>query len=157
MHGSARKLFLGVLLTVLCLALFVPAAWAADGDVTVTVGPTPIENGSCLGANDITVENGLFAVSFAVDSTPPWGVPNGSILDGATYDAAGNLNDRLTLVDFLPNGWAAWPNTYQNIDVLRWTPPTSSSCRSSATTWGSSWSRPSVSRRAAASSPSTPS
>jgi hypothetical protein len=122
MHGSARKLFLGVLLTVLCLALFVPAAWAADGDVTVTRGPTPIENGSCLGANDITVENGLFAVSFAVDSTPPWGVPNGSILDGATYDTAGNLNDRLTLVDFLPNGWAAWPNTYQNIDVIVDTP-----------------------------------
>ena len=104
MHGSTRKLFLGVLLTVLCLALFVPAAWAADGDVTLTYGPTPIENGSCLGAGDITVENGLFAVSFAVDSTPPWGVPKGSILDGATYDAAGNLNDRLTLVDFLPNG-----------------------------------------------------
>lgn len=122
MHGSARRLFLGVLLTVLCLTLLAPAAWAADGDVTVTRGPTPIENGSCLGANDITVENGLFAVSFAVDSTPPWGVPNGSILDGATYDAAGNLNDRLTLVDFLPNGWAAWPNTYQNIGVLVDTP-----------------------------------
>ena len=117
MHGSTRKLFLGVLLTVLCLALFVPAAWAADGDVTLTYGPTPIENGSCLGAGDITVENGLFAVSFAVDSTPPWGVPKGSILDGATYDAAGNLNDRLTLVDFLPNGWAAWPNTYQTIST----------------------------------------
>lgn len=83
----------------------------------MTVGPTPIENGSCLGANDITVENGLFAVSFAVDTTPPWGVPKGSILDGATYDAVGNLNDRLTLVDFLPNGWAAWPSTYQTIST----------------------------------------
>ncbi len=25
--------------------------------------------------------------------------------------------DRLTLVDFLPNGWAAWPNTYQTVTV----------------------------------------
>ncbi len=118
MHGSTRKLVLGVLLTILCLALFVPAAWALEApDVTVTRGPTPIENGSCLGDDDITVENGIFAVSFAVDTAPPWGVPKGSILDGATYDAAGNLNDRLTLVDFLPNGWAAWPNTYQNISI----------------------------------------
>ncbi len=118
MHRSAQRLFLGVLLTVLCLALLAPAAWANGApDVTVAIGPTPIENGSCLGANDITVENGLFAISFAVDTAPPWGVPKGSILDGATYDAAGNLNDRLTLVDFLPNGWAAWPNTYQNISI----------------------------------------
>jgi hypothetical protein len=115
---AARRLVLGVLFFVLCLALAAPAAWAVDDpDVTVSIGATPIVNGSCVGSDDITVENGIFAVSFARESTPPWGVPKGSILDGAVYDANGVLNDRITLIDYLPNGWAAWPNTYQKVTV----------------------------------------
>ena len=116
-HIGMRRLLLTVVLALLLLAVPASAALAADPDVTVTTGPTAITNGSCLGANDLTIDNGYFAIAIAVDTTPPWGVPNGSILDGTTITNGVWGRDKLTLVDNLPNAWAAWPNTYQNIAV----------------------------------------
>ncbi len=116
-HIGTRKLIVGLVLTLLLLMAPASAALAAGDPVTVTTGPTAITNGSCLGANDITIDNGLFAIAIAVDTAPPWGVPLGSILDGTTIKDGVWGTDRLTLVDFLPNAWAAWPNTYQNITV----------------------------------------
>jgi hypothetical protein len=113
-----KKLLVLTVLVVACLAVFTATAWAAsDPDVTLTTGPTAIVNGSCVGANDITVSNGYLAIAVAVDSVPPWGVPTGSILDGTTIKDGVWGSDRLTLVDFLPNAWAAWPNTYQTVTV----------------------------------------
>ena len=114
---STRKVLLGVVLIVVCLGLFAASALAADPNVSLQRGPTPIINGSCMGANDITISNGYLAISIAVDTVPPWGVPNGSILDGTIVKNGAIGPDRLTLVDFLPNGWAAWPNTYQKVTV----------------------------------------
>jgi len=115
---STRRVLVGVILVVVvCLGLFAATAFAADPDVILTRGATPIINGSCMGANDITVNNGYLAISVAVDTVPPWGVPNGSILDGTIVKDGAIGPDRLTLVDFLPNAWAAWPNTYQTVTV----------------------------------------
>jgi hypothetical protein len=98
---STRKVLLGIFALVVCLSLFTATAWAADPDVSLQRGPTPIANGSCIGANDITIDNGYLAISIAVDTVPPWGVPNGSILDGTT----------------ITGGWNAWPNTYQTVTI----------------------------------------
>ena len=66
----------------LILSLCVLMSCAApDAGVSVTIGPTPIPRGDALGPNDVTVNNGLFAVSFAVDTAPPWGVARGGIVD----------------------------------------------------------------------------
>lgn len=110
---------IAVLLALALTLAFSAAAMALDPDVTVTEGPTTIINGTCMGADDLTVQNGLFAIAIAVDTSPPWGVPKGSILDAALVkDGAPGL-DRLTLADFLPNAWAAWPSTYQTVEVTK--------------------------------------
>lgn len=93
-----------------------------DVPVTVTQGPTPIVNGSCVASDDITVRNGFLAISIANTSVPPWGVPNGSILDAAPIVDGKIQQDRITLVDFLPNAWAAWPNTYHNVSIVENSP-----------------------------------
>ncbi len=118
-RSHLKKLVVVVFLTLLFVALPASAALAVDPDVTLTKGPTAIVNGSCLGANDITISNGYFAIAIAADTTPPWGVPKGSILDGTTITDGVWGRDKLTLVDFLPNAWAAWPNTYQTITVAK--------------------------------------
>ena len=116
-HNGIWKLTVGVLLILLCVMATASAAFAADPDVSLKRGPTAIMNGSCTGAGDITVSNGYLAIAIAVDTAPPWGVPKGAILDGTTIKDGAWGNDRLTCVDFLPNAWAAWPNTYQRISV----------------------------------------
>ena len=118
-RSHLKKLVVVVFLTLLFVALSASAALAVDPDVTLTKGPTAIVNGSCLGVNDITISNGYFAIAIAADTTPPWGVPKGSILDGTTITDGVWGRDKLTLVDFLPNAWAAWPNTYQTITVTK--------------------------------------
>ena len=118
-HSHIKKLVVGVLLTLLCVVAPATAALAATSDVTLTEGPTAIVNGSCVGANDITISNEYLAIAIAVDTAPPWGVPKGSILDGTTIKDGVWGSDRLTVVDFLPNAWAAWPNTYQTIEIVQ--------------------------------------
>lgn len=99
-----RWAFLTVLLLVLLCV--VPGIGLANGynpadiPVTVEIGPTPIVNGSCLADDDITVQNGYFAISISNSTVPPWGVPNGSILDAAPVVNGEIQTDRVTLVDF---------------------------------------------------------
>lgn len=112
-----------VVLFIFLLALLVPtAAWAENAGVKIVVGPTPIINGSALGANDLTMFNENLAISIAVDTAPPWGVPKGSILDAAVIQNGAMQSDKITLIDFLPNAWAAWPNTYQKVTIAENTP-----------------------------------
>lgn len=118
-HSTTKRLVIAAVLTLLLLTVPASAALAVDPDVNLTTGPTTITNGSCLGANDITIDNGYFAIAIAVDTAPPWGVPKGSILDGTTITGGVWGRDKLTLVDFLPNAWAAWPNTYQTVTVTK--------------------------------------
>ena len=116
---NGARLVVALLLALTLTLVFAAAALAADPDVTVTEGPTTIINGTCMGAHDLTIQNGIFAIAVAVDTVPPWGVPNGSILDGALVKDGVPGLDRLTLVDYLPNAWASWPNTYQTVDVTK--------------------------------------
>lgn len=111
---SARLLF--------CLLLGMTAwkavAAAPEDPVEVLIGPTPIVAGDALHDTDITVENGLFALSFAVGSHPPWGVAPGGILDLAVRGPDGELSeDLVSLIDFMPDNWSSWGTTYQDIEV----------------------------------------
>ena len=49
----------------------------------VLTGPSPIPGAEAAGAGDITLMNERLAISFAVDSDAPWGLPKGSALDAA--------------------------------------------------------------------------
>lgn len=88
------------------------------GDVEVFRGPTPIPNGDAISESDITVQNEHFAISFAVESRPPWGVARGGILDLSILDRNGNYGEDIaSLIDFMPDNWSSWPTTYQNVTV----------------------------------------
>ena len=89
----------------------------AYADVTIVTGPTSIPRGDASGANDITVSNGIFAVAFAVDSAPPWGVARGGIVDIAILEGGEPGYDIASLADFMPNNWSSWPTTYQRVTV----------------------------------------
>jgi hypothetical protein len=86
--------------------------------VSVVIGPTPIPGGDAKGKTDITVCNQYFAASFAVETASPWGVAKGGILDiGIMRDGQAD-SDFVSLVDFMPNYWSAWPTSYQNVEVI---------------------------------------
>ena len=91
----------------------------AEQALRVVVGPTPIPSGDALGANDITVSNKFFALSFAVDTASPWGVARGGILDIEIFREGQLERDFVSLVDFMPNYWSAWPTSYQRVEVLQ--------------------------------------
>jgi len=91
-------------------------------DVKIATGPTTIPRGDAQGANDITVSNDLFAVAFAVDSSPPWGRPRGGIVDVAIINHGVPGYDIASFVDFLPNGWAGWMSTEHHISIRKSTP-----------------------------------
>jgi hypothetical protein len=85
--------------------------------LSVEIGPTQIPRGDATAANDITVSNALFAVAFAVDTAPPWGVARGGIVD-ISIIRNGELDyDIASLADFMPNNWSSWPTTYQRVTV----------------------------------------
>ncbi len=90
---------------------------SAQADVSVVIGPTNIPRGDAVSDRDITIENGLFALAFAVDSVPPWGVARGGIVDIATIKNGEPGYDIASLVDFMPNNWSSWPTTYQRVTV----------------------------------------
>lgn len=98
------------------LSLF--SSTAAFAEISVHTGPTYIPRGDAQGERDITVSNGLFAVAFAVDTAPPWGVARGGIIDIALYQEGEVGDDILSLADFLPNTWTNWPTTYQRVSVI---------------------------------------
>jgi predicted metal-dependent phosphoesterase TrpH len=107
----------------LLVAAGLPAAAAAPSgapqQVTVQVGPTPIPGGSAAGAADLTLANDRLAVTFAVDTAAPWGVPRGGILDAAVVRDGVIGPDLLSLLDFLPDGWAKWIAAEARVEVLQ--------------------------------------
>ncbi len=107
------------LLALSTIGLLVLSAARAAAEITVSVGPTPIPRGDAVGARDITIENGLFAIAFAVESSPPWGVARGGIVDIAPVSDGRLGYDIASLVDFMPNNWSDWPTTYQDVTVER--------------------------------------
>lgn len=98
------------------------AANGARAAVRVIVGPTPIPGGQARARGDITLMNGRLAVAIAAQTAPPWAIPRGALIDAAPVVDGRIGRDRLTFADFLPNGWSAWPSTYQHVRVITDTP-----------------------------------
>ena len=92
-----------------------------ESSLSVVIGPTAIPRGDAVAANDITVSNGLFAVAFAVDTAPPWGVARGGIVDIAVMRDGELDYDIASLADFMPNNWSSWPTTYQRVVIEKQT------------------------------------
>ncbi len=91
--------------------------------VSISQGKTIIPAGNALSDKDITIKNDKLAFSLAIGSAPPWGVARGCIIDIANVKADGSLsNDRVAFADFIPNNWSSWPNTYQNVDIIKDSP-----------------------------------
>lgn len=97
-------------------------AGGAHAAVRVIVGPTPIPGGQARAAGDITLLNDRLAVAIAVQTAPPWAIPRGALIDAAPVIEGRIGRDDLTFADFLPNGWSAWPSTYQHVRVITDTP-----------------------------------
>ena len=110
---ETQSLKVAVLLGI-CLASPSTAA-----QITVQHGPTPIVRGEANGERDMTVSNGLFALAFAVDSAPPWGVARGGIVDIAIIRDGQLGEDFASLVDFMPDNWSAWPSSYQQVEIIK--------------------------------------
>ncbi len=104
-------------LTLAAIALIVPMC-CARADVRVVRGPTPIPGGNARAAGDLTVVNERLAFALAVETAPPYGVPRGALIDIAPVSAGTIGRDRVVFADFIPNNWSAWPNTYQQVEVL---------------------------------------
>jgi hypothetical protein len=112
--STPTRRYLSCLIACICLGIHTAAA-----EVLVTVGPTSIPRGNALGQQDVTINNGLFAVAVAVDSKAPWGVPRGGIIDIALVTDGRVGPDFGSLADFMPNNWSSWPNTYSRVAVER--------------------------------------
>ncbi len=119
MAAGIKHTLLKILFSFLMIAVSGPAAQA---DVRIITGPTPIQAGEAVGAKDLTLQNENLAVSFGVETPGPWGVPSGGILDGAVIRNGQYEMDHITLMDVIPNNWSAWPNTYQKIEVVKDSP-----------------------------------
>ncbi len=106
--------------------LFVSAALAAAGpafaEVGVSRGATPIPDGEAVAGGDLTLANDRLAVTLAVESQAPWGVPRGAIVDLAPVVDGTPALDRIAFADFIPNNWSAWPNTRSETEVVTDTP-----------------------------------
>lgn len=113
-----RRILPIVLVFALLVALAVGLRWfePASG-LKVVVGPTSIPRGNATSAGDITVSNEFFAVAFAVDTAPPWGVARGGIVDIAIVRDGETGYDFASLADFMPNRWSSWPTSYQQVSV----------------------------------------
>ena len=94
-------------------------AGSADAAVRILHGPTPIPGGDAKAAGDLTVVNEKLAFSLAVQSSAPYGVPRGALVDLAPVADGKILRDRVVFADFIPNNWSAWPNTYQRVTVVK--------------------------------------
>jgi hypothetical protein len=111
------------LLALLLLAHALPGPTRAEEPgIVVLRGPTPIPDGACRGDDDLTLVTPHFAITFAVTTLPPWGVPPGSILDAAPVADGRVQPDRIGFIDFMPGGWEAWENTSHQVDLLEQSP-----------------------------------
>lgn len=112
-----------MLASAIILASTVGFSTQSQAAVTITKGKTTIPAGNALADNDLTIRNEKLAFSLAVGSAPPWGVARGCIVDIANVNADGSLsNDRVAFADFIPNNWSSWPNTYQNVEIVKDSP-----------------------------------
>lgn len=93
-----------------------------NSSINISSGPTYIPKGDAQAANDITISNGVFALAFAIESKSPWGVPRGGIVDVAVLREGKPSADFASLVDFMPNNWSAWPNSYSETQVEQASP-----------------------------------
>ncbi|HEY2048175.1 MAG TPA: CehA/McbA family metallohydrolase [Caulobacteraceae bacterium] len=66
--------------------------------------------------------NDRLAFGLAVESTAPYGVPRGALVDLAPVVDGHVGRNRVVFADFIPNNWSAWPNTYQHVTVIKDTP-----------------------------------
>ncbi len=93
-------------------------ASTAQAEVRVLVGPTPIQSGDARAAGDITLVNEKLAITLAVESTVPYGVPRGAIVDVAPVRGGKIGHDQAVFADFIPNNWSSWPNTFQRVSIV---------------------------------------
>ncbi|UQZ90768.1 phosphoesterase [Deltaproteobacteria bacterium Smac51] len=114
-----RRIFSSATALLFALSLFFVTS--ASAKVSVEIGPTPIPGGDALAQEDITLANDLFAVSIAVGTIPPWGMPKGGIIDAAAKKDGKLDMDRLTLMDFLTDKWAEWSVIDADIKILEQT------------------------------------
>jgi hypothetical protein len=105
-----------MLLVTAGLLILLPVS-VANAEVSISIGPTNIPRGDALGTRDITISNDLFAIAFAVDTAPPWGVARGGIIDIAIVRDKKPGYDIASLVDFMPNNWSSWPTSYQHVNI----------------------------------------
>ena len=89
-----------------------------EAAVRVVVGATPILDGEARAPGDITVVNENLAFAIAVESSVPYGVPRGAIIDVAPVQDGTIGRDRVVFADFIPDNWSAWPNRHQQVDIL---------------------------------------
>lgn len=112
---TAKTLFT----TAFFILLLCSASWAK---VQLIEGPTPIPAGECIGEKDLTLQNDNLAVTIGVTTPGPWGVPSGGIIDGAVVRNGQYEMDHIALMDFIPNNWSSWPNTYQKVEIVKNSP-----------------------------------
>ncbi|MCI0594016.1 MAG: phosphoesterase, partial [Chromohalobacter sp.] len=103
-------------------ALALSAASLAQADVSVTRGATNIPDGEAINAQDLTVANDKLAFALAIESSPPWGVPRGTLVDLAAVKEGEVDLDRIAFADFIPDNWSAWPNDGKKIEVVEKSP-----------------------------------
>ncbi|MDV6315318.1 CehA/McbA family metallohydrolase [Idiomarina sp. HP20-50] len=90
----------------------------AHADVTITTGKTIIPDGEATHSQDITVSNENLAFALAVESSAPWGVPRGALVDLAAVKNGQVDLDRIAFADFIPNSWSAWPNDRKSLKII---------------------------------------
>jgi hypothetical protein len=109
-----------LLISACILVTGLSVAVQSHATVSIIHGKTIIPAGNANSDKDLTIRNDKLAFSIAVGSAPPWGVARGCIVDIANVKADGSLsNDRVAFADFMPNNWSSWPNTYQNVDIIK--------------------------------------
>lgn len=113
----AKTCFLSIYIRGCLLLLLGASSLPAFSAIQIVTGPTAIPKGDAQAANDITISNGIFALAFAIESKSPWGVPRGGIVDVAVLRDGKPSADFASLVDFMPNNWSAWPNSYSETQV----------------------------------------
>ncbi len=76
--------------------------------VIIIKGPSPIKNAESKSEEDLTLMNEYLAVTFGIGTSPPWGIPNGYIIDAAPVVNGTPGEDVLAQLSFLVNGWGKW-------------------------------------------------
>lgn len=104
--------------TVAALASGLMLSSLAQANVTISQGEPVIPDGTATHRNDITVQNEHLAFALAVESSAPWGVPRGTLVDLAAVQHGTIDPSRVAFADFIPNNWSAWPNDRRDIEIV---------------------------------------